>query len=101
MAPLCKKRLCKSWASVARRLDFDSAMESEEDGSFVSNTSDEETLFKFVYEYVLEAIVSNQTAQISSPESDYDGFKTPTSAPHLNGVAKTCHGAPLKLTTKL
>ena len=78
-------------------------MESKEDGSFVSNadSSDEEIMFKFVYESVLEAIVSNQTAKISSPESNSDGFKTPTSAPRLKGVAETCPGAPLKPTRKL
>ena len=80
MAPLCKKCLCKSWASVAHCLDFNSAMESKEDGSFVSDadTSDEETLFESVYEYLLEAIVSSQTTRISSPESDSDGFKIST-----------------------
>ena len=53
-------------------------MESKEDGSFVSDadTSDEETMFKFMYESVLEAIVSNQIAKISSPELDSGGFKT-------------------------
>ena len=88
---------------VACRLDFRSTMESKEVGSFVSNadTSDEEIMFKFVYESVLEAIISNQTAKISSPESDSDGFKTPTSAPRLKGVAETCPGAPLKPTRKL
>ena len=57
-------------------------MESEEDGSFFgdANTSDEETLFESVYEYLLEAIVSSQIARISSPESDSDGFKTLTSS---------------------
>ena len=46
------------------RLDFSSAMESEEDGSFGSDadTSDEVTLFEYVYEYSLEGIVFNQTA---------------------------------------
>ena len=100
MAPLCKKLLCKPWASVACRLDFSSTMESEEDGSFGSDadTSYEETLF----ESVLEAIVSSQTARISPPESDSNGFKTPTLAPpHLNGVAETCPGAPLNPTMKL
>ena len=77
MDPLCKKRLCKPWASVACHLDFSSAMESEENGSFVSdaNTSNEETLFEYVYEYMLEAIVSSQTARILSPELDFDGFR--------------------------
>ena len=104
MAPLCKKHLCKPWASVARRLDFNSAMESEEIGRFGSDadTFDEETLLESVYESLLEAIVSSQTAQISSLESDSDGFKTPTSSPPcLNGVAETCPGAPLKPTMKL
>lgn len=106
MAPLCKKQLCKPWVSVARRLDFSSAVESEEDEGFSSNTdtSDEETLLESVYGSLLDAIVSNQTkevfAGISSPESDSYGFKTPTSAPHLNGVAETCPGAPLKPITK-
>ena len=78
-------------------------MESKEDGSFVSDadTSDEETMFKFMYESVLEAIVSNHIAKISSPELDSGGFKTPTSASHLQGVAETCLGAPLKPTKKL
>ena len=100
MAPLCKKRLCKPWASVACRLDFSSTMESEEDGSFGSDadTSYEETLFEFL----LEAIVSSQTVRISPPESDSNGFKTPTLAPpHLNGVVETCPGAPLNPTMKL
>ena len=100
MASLCKKRLCKPWASVARRIDFSSAMESEEDGSFFgdADTSDEETLFEYVYEYLLEAIVSSQIARISSPESDSDGFKTSTSSlPRLNGVAETCPSAPTGL----
>eukprot|EP00261_Vitis_vinifera_P036189 XP_019077432.1 PREDICTED: uncharacterized protein LOC100853266 isoform X1 [Vitis vinifera] len=108
MAPLCKKRLCKPWASVARHLDFSSAIESEEDeifGSDADTLSDEETLLESVYGSLLEAIVFNQTEEvfsgISSPDSDSDGFKTPTSAPHLNGVAETCPGAPLKPTTKL
>ena len=59
MAPLCEKRLCKPWASVACRLDFNLTTESEEDGSFVSdtNTSDEETLFEYVYESLLETII--------------------------------------------
>ena len=88
---------------VARRLDFNSTMESKEDGSFVNDgdTSDEETVFKFVYESVLEAIVSNQIAKISSPESDSGCFKTPTLASHLKGVAETCFGAPLNPTKKL
>ena len=79
-------------------------METKEDESCVSDadTFDEETLFEYVYESVLEAIVSSQTAQISSPKPDYDGFKTPNSAPpRLNGVAETIHGAPLKPTMKL
>ena len=104
MAPLCKKRLCKPWASVARRLDFSLAMKSKVDESFGSDadTSDEETLFESMYESVLEAIVSNQTAQISPPKSDFDGLKTPTSAPpRLNGVAETRSSSPLKPTTKL
>ena len=43
-------------------LIFSSTMESEEDGSFFNdaNTSDEETLFEYMYESPLEAIVSSQ-----------------------------------------
>ena len=41
---------------------FSSTMESEEDGRFFSdaNTSDEETLFEYMYESLLEAIVFSQ-----------------------------------------
>lgn len=108
MAPLCKKRLCKPWASLARCIDFSSATESVEDKSFASDAdtlSDEETVLESVYGSLLEAIVLNQTEEffsgVSSPKSDSDGFKTPESVPHLTGVAETCPGAPLKPTMKL
>ncbi|KAK9289323.1 hypothetical protein L1049_007478 [Liquidambar formosana] len=106
LAPQCKKDMGESRISVARRLNFDSSTKfSVADGNHVENLSDEEMLLESVYGSLLEAIVSKQTedvlAEISPPELNSDGFKTPTSAPRLNGVAEICPGAPMKPTRKL
>ncbi|XP_044485113.1 unknown protein 1-like [Mangifera indica] len=101
MASLCKKYFDQIRTSAARRLKFESSFNSMENKTCIDGAksiSDEE-LFEFVYNDLLEAIVSKQTedllAEISNTEWDSDCCKTPP-APHLNGIAETSPGAPVK-----
>ncbi|XP_031271577.1 uncharacterized protein LOC116129978 [Pistacia vera] len=105
MAPLCKKYAEQMRTSVARCLKFESSFSLMENKTCVDDTesiSDEE-MFESVYNNLLEAIVSKQTegllAEISNTEWDADCCKTPP-APHLNGIAETCPGAPVKPSAK-
>lgn len=124
LAPFCKKHLPASCITVIRRLDFDSsATDSAEDENSIpeipvedgnigyaeENLSDEEMeeiLFESVYGSILESIISKRKEDFlaEAPDLNSDGFKTPPSAPRLNGIAKTCPDAPKppkKLLTKL
>ncbi|XP_044472898.1 cyclin-dependent protein kinase inhibitor SMR11-like [Mangifera indica] len=105
MAPLCKKYLYQMRTSVARRLKFESSFNMMEDNTCVNDAesiSDEE-MFESVYNNLLEAIVSKQTegllAEISNTEWDSNYCKTPPGH-RLNGIAKTCPGAPMKPPAK-
>lgn len=121
LAPQCRKYKQESLTSVVRRLNFESltpfteADDQEADSGIVS---DDKILFETVYRSLLEDIISMQAAEAlsakvesppaearsaeveSPPASGSDGFRTPTSAPHLSGVAETCPCAPVKPTNK-
>ncbi|CAK9153770.1 unnamed protein product [Ilex paraguariensis] len=108
LAPHHRKYLAQSQINVARRLDFGASLkfvENENRGSDDDTRLDEEMFVETVYDTLLEAIVSKQTEgvipQISHLDTGSDGYKTPTSAPRLSGIAETCPGAPMKSTRKL
>ncbi|XVE84281.1 hypothetical protein DITRI_Ditri17bG0000300 [Diplodiscus trichospermus] len=101
-APICRKYIDEMRTSVARCLNFGNTVRNVDSGTLrtsADSLSDEE-MFETVYENLLEAIVSNQAegllTEFSDIEWDSDGCKTPPSGPCLNGVAKTCPGAPIK-----
>lgn len=100
MAPLCKKYVNQMRTSVARCLNFESSLKLMEED--MESISDEE-MFESVYNNLLEAIILKQTegllAEISNGELDSDCCKTPPE-PHLNGIAETCPGAPMKSLAK-
>ncbi|GKV04278.1 hypothetical protein SLEP1_g16454 [Rubroshorea leprosula] len=108
LAPLCKKYIDEVRTSVARRLNFDFPLKRIRFGSGttsmeVESISDEEMIESF-YENILETVLTNQAedlfAEIAKVEGNYDGCKTPHSAPRLNGFAETCPGAPIKPSGK-
>lgn len=110
LAPLCKKYMSESRFSVARRLDFDSSdtpvLTVGKCGDEADVKLDEEMLLKLTYDSLLEFIVLMQTGGkpadiFPSTPLDFDGFRTPTSAPRLTGIAETCPDAPRKRMSKL
>ncbi|KAA8517605.1 hypothetical protein F0562_015079 [Nyssa sinensis] len=107
LAPHCNKYLEESQSNVARQLNFDASVKFFADGNpgnDAESISEEDIFLETVYGTLLEVIVSKQTeellAEISPLDSGSDGFKTPTSAPCLNGIAETCPRAPMKPTKK-
>ncbi|XP_057971678.1 unknown protein 1 isoform X2 [Malania oleifera] len=109
LAPMCKKSLAASQISVSRQLHFESSLELIGDGDCgigPDSPPDEDKLLESVYGTLLDAIVSEQAEGVLAKvapieESDCDGFKTPDTAPRLNGVAETCPAAPMKTQRKL
>ncbi|XP_010278924.1 PREDICTED: unknown protein 1 [Nelumbo nucifera] len=108
LAPRGNKYLEESRNKVARRLNFVSSVESmafsEEGDDGVEAELQQEALLESVCKLFWEVIVSNQVEEVVDEtlhlESNRDGLKTPTLLPHLNGVAETCPGAPVKPTRK-
>ncbi|KAK2981874.1 hypothetical protein RJ640_010391 [Escallonia rubra] len=101
-----RKHNQESRVSVARCLNFNSTLKIVGDAKCEIDAemiSDEDILLETVYVTLLEAIVSKQQSEmvlreLSPLDPSPDGFKTPTSAPCLNGIAETCPGAPVKST---
>ncbi|KAL2457873.1 Uncharacterized protein Adt_46155 [Abeliophyllum distichum] len=105
LAPHHGKCTEESRINVVRQLNFMSTANLFRDANRDAN---EETIldeeFESVYGTLLEAIISEQTkelvAKALSEVSESDGFRTPTSAPRLSGVADTCPRAPVKSSSK-
>jgi hypothetical protein len=104
MAPIRRKNPDESQTYVARRLNFSNPAKQEGDSKRENDAEiiiDEEMLLETVYDSLLEAIVSHQTAEKTlTPDPNSDGFMTPPNAPRLNGIAETCPDAPIKRTAK-
>lgn len=107
LAPQCKKYFTDSRVKVTRQLNFDETLNFNEDvvhSDNVGMVSEDEMLFELLYNSLLEIITSKQEEDLylktSTPLSDSDGYKTPTSAPHLSGVSDTCPGAPMKSASR-
>lgn len=107
LAPHRGKCMEESRINVVRQLNFNSTATLVRDSNHEVNkeiTLDEEKLFECVYVTLLEAIISEQTEELVAKAltqvSESDGYRTPTSAPRLSGVADTCPGAPVKSTSK-
>lgn len=107
LAPHGGKCMEESRINVVRQLNFNSTANLLGDANHEANKEiilGEEKLFESVYGTLLEAIISEQTQELVAKAltqvSESDGYRTPTSAPCLNGVADTCPGAPVKSTSK-
>ncbi|XP_055812801.1 uncharacterized protein LOC129882511 [Solanum dulcamara] len=103
LAPQCKKYFTDSRAKVTRQLNFEETLnfsEHVDHSDNVGTVSEDEMLFELLYNSLLEVVTSKQKEDLyskaSTPLSDSDGYKTPTSASHLSGVSDTCPGAPMK-----
>lgn len=106
LAPLCKMYSDEMRGIVARRLNFEYPVKRINFGLGApeidaESISDEEIL-ESLYKDILETVLKYQAESISAAiaEGKYDGCKTPSSAPLLNGIADTCPGAPIKLSGK-
>lgn len=93
LAPQCKKYFTDSRAKVTRQLYFEETLNFSEN---VGTVSEDEMLFELLYNSLLQVINEDLHLKASTPLSDSDGYKTPTSAPHLSGVSDTCPAAPMK-----
>lgn len=103
LVPQCKKYFTDSRAKVTRQLNFEETLNfngNVDHSDNVGTVSEDEMLFELLYNSLLEVITSKQKEDLhskaSTPLSDSDGYKTPTSAPHFSGIADTCPGAPMK-----
>lgn len=94
-----KKKVTKeAHLPVQRKLDFDSCCAPKH---LPEGRSEEVALLEMFYRSILEAIISCQLGGSvnAGPSTDailFDGSRTPTVAPLLNGVAETCPGAPIR-----
>ncbi|PON52326.1 hypothetical protein TorRG33x02_308540 [Trema orientale] len=106
LAPQCRKFVSKSRSVVARRLSFESSIDVLEEKSHRNDSCfvSDEVIIETVYENLLETILSMQTevvlAGTSSVEWDSNDCRTPPTAPHLNEIADTCPGAPMRTAGK-
>ncbi|KAM3203721.1 putative protein isoform X1 [Capsicum annuum] len=103
LAPQCKKYFTDSQAKVTRQLNFEETLNfngNVNQSDNVGTVSGDEMLFELLYNSLLEVITAKQKEDLHSKAStllsDSDGYKTPTFAPHLSGVADMCPGAPMK-----
>uniref|UniRef100_A0A1D1XS67 Uncharacterized protein n=1 Tax=Anthurium amnicola TaxID=1678845 RepID=A0A1D1XS67_9ARAE len=102
-----KKSVKETHVSVQRMLNFDSCSHLKENllGNISEGNSEEKSILVSVYKSLLDVIISCQVGELngeslSADSTLFDGSKTPTSLPLLNGVAETCPGAPLRPTSK-
>lgn len=102
-APLSMKHLEESRSYVARRLNFNSLL-TKKDSEKREFGFDDESLLEAIYDSLLEAIISQQAADIldemTAIGSNNDVLETPPSAPRVSGIADTCPGAPMKPVKK-
>ncbi|CAA6661900.1 unnamed protein product [Spirodela intermedia] len=99
-----KKKVTKeAHLPVQRKLDFDSCCVPKHQpwDTHLEGRPEEVAFLETVYRSIIEAIISCQSGGSVNVGSStdailFDGSRTPTVAPLLNGVAEACPGAPIR-----